>query len=595
MKDVEDLGPAPATTNRGRANAAALNSGPCSTCSSCPSPSANCTSSPSMSAQQLGTATNPDRSGAAAGRPNPSSSSNLYDPMGLLPLYDVVIVGAGVIGCSIARELSRYRLKVIVIEKGEDVASGASKANSGIVHGGYDELHGTLKSKVAHKGNQMFHRLNEELNFGFRVTGSLVLAFEPSEVPELERLLENGRKKRFTSGVKDLRIIGRDEILAKEPHINPEVFAALFCPHTGITSPYEYTIALAENAILNGVEFRLQHEVTDIQRIGNRGGHLGYLVSAGSDEKIMTRYVVNAAGLFADKVASMVGAANFYIAPRKGEYIILDKSQGLMASHVLFPVPSPTRGKGILVSQTFHGNLLLGPTSREMSEAHRTNIEVLEEIVAVARHSVPDFDVKKAITSYAGLRAKSDRKDFIIEESEKAPGFVNVAGIDSPGLTSSPAVAQMTVDVLRKAGLKTEGKSWFSPYRRPIIIKKTEGYKGVIDHPTDASLNIICRCERVSEAEIVDAIHRPLGAHSIDAVKKRTRAGMGWCQGGFCEPRVVALISRETKIPIDQVPRRGVGSSLLPHKRITEEDRQLLEELSWHRRGDGAKKAASKL
>ncbi|KAJ3269493.1 hypothetical protein HDU76_011291, partial [Blyttiomyces sp. JEL0837] len=319
---------------------------------------------------------------------------------------------------------------------GDDVASGASKANSGIVHGGYDEEHGTLKSKVAHLGNQMFHQLNKELNFGFRVTGSLVVAFSKNEVSELKRLLANGTK----NGVKDLRIISREEVIAKEPNIGPGVYAALHCPHTGITSPYEYTIALAENAIHNGVEFRLQHEVVDIQRISDEPNPNGrFVVRAGMDEIVRSHFVVNAAGLYSDKIAAMVGAANFRIIPRKGEYVILDKTQGVLAKHVLFPVPSPTHGKGILVSQTYHGNLLLGPTSRDLSEANKTNTQVLEEILTSARRTVPNFDVTKAITSYSGLRAKCDRKDFIIEENARVPGFINVAGIDSPGLTSSPA------------------------------------------------------------------------------------------------------------------------------------------------------------
>ncbi|KAJ3095049.1 hypothetical protein HDU97_007331 [Phlyctochytrium planicorne] len=494
-------------------------------------------------------------------------------------VYDIVIIGAGVVGCSIARQLSKYQVKVLVLEKADDVAAGASKANSGIVHGGYDERHGTLKSRVAHKGNTMFKKLNEELNFGFRVTGSLVLAFADDEIPLLHRLLDNGTK----NGVKDLKILSRNEIIAKEPHINKQVVAALYCPHTGITSPYEYTIALAENAITNGVEFKLRHEVTDIQRVATDMAtpEGRYVIRAGLDDIIKTRFIINAAGLFSDKIASMVGAADFRILPRKGEYVILDKSQGKLAKHVLFPVPNETKGKGILVSQTFHGNLLLGPTSRDMSEASRTNLEVLEDILVSARQSVPDFDVHKAITSYAGLRAKSDRKDFIIEESDKAPGFVNVAGIDSPGLTSSPAVAELVVEILRIAGLRLEDDPKFNPYRPPIIVKKSPDYLGEVDHPgKDPKLNIICRCETVSEAEIIDAIHRPLGAHSTDAVKKRTRAGMGWCQGNFCEPRVAAVIARETGIPVEKVARRGVGTSLLPHKRLTEEDRDLLDALS---------------
>ncbi|KAJ3213168.1 hypothetical protein HDU67_003221 [Dinochytrium kinnereticum] len=499
-----------------------------------------------------------------------SSSSSFHLPVTTLPgnVYDVVIVGAGVVGCAIARELSKYRVKVVVVEKADDVAAGASKANSGIVHGGYDERHGTLKSRVAHKGNTMFSALDKDLNFGFRVTGSLVLAFSEDEVPLLQKLLENGRK----NGVKDLRILRREEIVEREPNINPEVVAALHCPHT----------ALAENAIHNGVEFKLRHEVTDIQRLGHEieSPDGRYVVRAGLDEIIKTRFVINAAGLYSDKVASMVGAADFRIIPRKGEYVILDKSQGKLVTHVLFPVPNEAKGKGILVSQTYHGNLLLGPTSRDTSEANRTNLQVLEDILVSARQSVPGFDVHKAITSYAGLRAKSDRRDFIIEESQRAKGFVNVAGIDSPGLTSSPAVAVMVVDILRTAGLNLPLNPTFDPHRPAIIVPKTPTYKGEIDHPTDPSLNIICRCETVSEAEIIDAIHRPLGAHSTDAVKKRTRAGMGWCQGRFCEPRVAGVIARELGLEVGEVPRRGVGSSLLPHRRLTEEDRDLLDAIS---------------
>ena len=277
----------------------------------------------------------------------------------------------------------------------------------------------------------------------------------------------------------------------------------------------------------------------------------------------------------------MVGAANFSIVPRKGEYLVLSKSQAKMATSVLFPVPSPVRGKGILVSQTLHGNLLLGPTSRDASEASRTNVEVLQDIISSAKQTVPDVDVTLAITSYAGLRAKSDRKDFIIEESRACPKFINVAGIDSPGLTSSPAVAIMTVDILSSGGLGLARKKNFNPYRPPIIIKKTENFQGVVDHASkDPKLNVICRCELVTEAEIKDAIHRPLGAHSTDAVKKRTRTGMGWCQGSFCEPRVVNLISKELNLAPEKVRRRGVGSSLLPHRRLTEEDRELLDALA---------------
>ncbi|KAJ3079779.1 hypothetical protein HDU99_010099 [Rhizoclosmatium hyalinum] len=565
--DIEDLG----ACSRPLSNDSSECRG--SRCSTCPS---------------VRTATSSGGSGGAStGNHEPGSHANHEQTSSAQvgASTDVVIIGAGVIGAAIARFLSRFKVRVAVLERGDDVASGASKANSGIVHGGYDETHGTLKSKVSGPGNRAFKQLNNELNFGFRVTGSMVLAFSEDEEPELHRLLANGTK----NGVTGLRIIDRAEILRREPNINPEVYKALLCPHSGITSPYEYTIALAENAILNGVQFHLRCEVTDIQRLEASPEldlpHGGFLVRTNAQQEFFTKTIINAAGLYADKVAAMLGAADFSILPRKGEYIVLDKSQAKYASHVLFPVPSPIRGKGILVSQTFHGNLLLGPTSRDVREDARTNTEILKDILGSARHTVPDFDVTKAITSYAGLRAKCSRGDFIIEEAKNCPGLVNVAGIDSPGLTSSPAVAEMVCDIVRGIFKRNTGHDlspnpWYNPLRPPIIIKKDSTYKGVIDHPTVPGLNIICRCEVVSEAEIVDAIHRPLGAHSTDAVKKRTRAGMGQCQGTFCEPRVARLISRELNIPLDQVPRRGVGSSLLPHKRVTAEDAALLDKLS---------------
>lgn len=502
-------------------------------------------------------------------------------------VYDVVIIGAGAIGCSIARELSKYQLSVLVLEKCEDVSQGASKANSGIIHGGYDDHHNTIKAQMSHKGNHMFQQLNEDLNFGYRRTGSMVLAFSEEETKILRALLENGNK----NGVENLQILPREEILKREPHVNPNVYAALYCPCAGITSPYEYVIALAENAIANGVEILLNHEITDIQQVSNdttpsevssvRGEH--FLVRSSRDS-FRGRVLVNAAGLMADRIAAMVGANNFYITPRKGEYVILNHTQASLVNHVLFPVPSPIRGKGVLVSPTYHGNLLLGPTSRGTAEANMTQRQVLQMIISSARHSVPDFDASEAITSYTGLRAQCSRGDFIIEESTAVAGFINVAGIDSPGLTSSPAVGKRVVEIIQTSlkseyGIDLTPKPDFNPYRRPIIIPKSDDFEGHVDHPR-AELNIICRCEKVTESEIVDSIHRPLGANSTDAVKRRTRAGAGACQGHFCEPRVAYLISRELNIPLETVPKRAIGSSILPHRRVNDEDRQLLEELA---------------
>ncbi|KAJ3014282.1 hypothetical protein HKX48_005234 [Thoreauomyces humboldtii] len=494
--------------------------------------------------------------------------------------YDVCIIGGGAVGCSIARLLSATTVRTVLLDRADDVGQGASKANSGIVHGGYDETHGTLKAKVARLGNSMFQSLDNELHFGFRRVGALVLATRESDLIVLRALKENGE----LNGVKDLKILDSEQVRAMEPHINQDVCAALFCPSAGITSPYEYTIALAENAVTNGVDVRLKQDVTDIQRTADGR----FLVKTDGGETYNASIVINAAGLFSDRIAAMVGAADFAIEPRKGEYLILDRSQSHLARHVLFPVPAAGVGKGILVSQTFHGNLLLGPTSRGTHGIGLTNKEVLELILRSAKHSVPEVDPGEAITSYTGLRAKCSRKDFVIEQSAKVPRFINVAGIDSPGLTSSPAVALLVRDILRdKCGLIMRPNPTYDASRRAILVKKTDTFEGAIDDP-DPQKNIICRCERVTEAEITDALSRPLCAASTDAVKRRCRAGMGPCQGNFCEPRVVKLIARERGIEERDVARRGMGSSVLPHRRMTDEDRALLEELAKEEAGQAS-------
>ncbi|KAI8927482.1 FAD dependent oxidoreductase-domain-containing protein [Entophlyctis helioformis] len=579
LADIEDLAACAPRCPAGAASASA---------SGCSGPSGSCPGtcrSVSASAPASGeSANNSDNSG---GDDNTNNDETAAPANVATMVHDVVIIGAGAVGSAIARELSRYRLSVVVLDKATDVSQGASKSNSGIVHGGYDERHGTLKAKLAHHGNQLFRKLESELHFGFREIGSLVLAFSKDEMPGLEALLQNGR----LNGVERLSIIYRDEILKMEPHIAKDVYAALYCPDAGITSPYEYTIALAENAADNGVRFMLGHEVVDIQRVNDRtsctsnsDGH-HYLIRTSRDgHTFRAKTVVNAAGLYSDRIAAMVGANNFHITPRKGEYILLNRTQGEMATRVLFPLPSAKRGKGILVSPTYHGNLLLGPTSRGSDEASMTQREVLQFIISAARHSVPDFDVGEAITSYTGLRAKCSRGDFVIEESESAHGFVNAAGIDSPGLTSSPAIALMVAEILRKSlkthhGVTMDLDPFFNPNRRPILIKKTAAFRGAIDDP-DPARNIVCRCERVTEAEIIDAINRPLCPADTDGIKRRTRTGMGHCQGNFCEDRVAAIVAREARVPLQQVQRHSAGSSILPHRRVTDADRQLLRELA---------------
>lgn len=464
-------------------------------------------------------------------------------------MYDVVIIGGGVIGGNIARELSKYKLKVCMLEKEDDVSCGCSKANSGIVHGGYADKPGTLKAKLCVKGNRMFEQLEKELNFGYRKTGSLVLAFSDEEKESLEKLYEYG----IENNVEGLKIINGEEILKMEPHLNKDVKWALYCENAGVCSPYEFTIALIENAIKNGMELRLNEEVIGIEKVGDI-----FKVKTNKDT-IEARYVINAAGVYSDKISNMVGEDYFHIIPRKGEYIIFNKDQAYLVDKVIFQVPTK-KGKGILVTTTYHGNLLIGPDAEQVASKDdvSTTEESLRKIAEAARHSVSDFDMKKAITSFAGVRPTSSTKDFIVEET-KVKGFLNVTG-DSPGLTSSPAIAKMVIDILKDSGLKLDKNENFEPYRKPIVIRKGKDFKGDIN-ALDPEKHIICRCETVTEAEIVDALTREIKISSIDAIKRRTRAGMGMCQGAFCGPRVRKLIAETLGIKEEDVKGRGPKSS----------------------------------
>lgn len=471
-------------------------------------------------------------------------------------MYDITIIGAGVVGCAIARRLSGYKLRICLMEKQDDVSCGASKANSGIVHGGYADEPGTLKAELCVKGNRMYEELERELHFGYRKTGSLVLAFSDAQKASLRELYDKGLR----NGVKGMEIIDREKILELEPHINSEVKWALLCRDAGVCSPYEFTIALAENAVVNGVELRLDSEVTSIRRKATGG----FVLSTGSGE-LESRFVINAAGAYSDRVAAMVGACDFHIIPRKGQYILFNKDQSYLVNRVIFQTPTPD-GKGILVTTTYHGNLMIGPNAQEISDKDdvSTDEEMLTHIVRTARKSVPGFDIAKAITSFAGVRPTGEKGDFIISES-KVNGFINVACIDSPGLTSSPAIALKVENILRNTGAVLEEKPDFRPDRKPIIIKKGPDFHGDINAP-EPEKHLICRCEHVTEAEIVDALNRPVKTKSVDGIKRRTRAGMGMCQGAFCGPRVRALIARTLDIPLEEVPKRGAGSSILPNR-----------------------------
>ncbi|NLU11323.1 MAG: NAD(P)/FAD-dependent oxidoreductase [Tepidanaerobacter acetatoxydans] len=472
-------------------------------------------------------------------------------------MEDIVIIGAGITGCSIARELSRYDINITLVEKEEDVACGTSKANSAVVHAGFDATPGTWKAKLNVAGNKLYPALCEELDVPFKMNGSLVVAVNEEEVHALDELLKKGKM----NGVNPLRIIGKDELHALEPNLNPDARAALDAPTGGLVCPYELTIALAENANQNGVKFWLNAPVTDIEVMGD----YCFLVKTPKGN-IKTKYVINAAGLFADEISKMAGAEEYTITPRKGEYLIFDKQFGNMVKKAIFPTPTKI-SKGILVCPTVDGNIFIGPNSNDIEDKYDTSVNAagIEEIITGGRKLVPNLPLKNVITSFAGLRAVSNTNDFIIEASKLVKGFINVGGIQSPGLTSAPAIALMVKDILQDVGLDLKKKKDFIPHRpKKYRFREldSEERRKLIEQ-NSAFGHVICRCETVTEAEIIDAIRRPVGARSIDAVKRRTRAGMGRCQGGFCSPRVLEILTKELGVDPLEITKKGPGSNIL--------------------------------
>lgn len=460
-------------------------------------------------------------------------------------MYDVLIIGGGIIGTSIARELSRYQLNIALLEKENDVAMGATKANSAIVHGGYAEAHAKLKGRLCYQGRKQFEQLNNELHFGFEPIGSLVLAFDEEQKQELENLKANGE----LNGLDDLEILDHDQIMAMEPNVNPEVKYALYCKGAGVCSPYEMAIAMAENAIANGVKLFLETEVTSITPIDG-----GFDICTQNGDTFSTRYVVNAAGVASDKVSAMVGVDHFSISPRSGEYLLMVRGSGSVVNSVLFQMPTKM-GKGILVTPTYHGNLLIGPDAvNEEGVDKDTHADRLLRIFKEAMLTTDKLNIKQFIRSFTGVRAVSSTDDFIVEETS-VPHFINVAGIQSPGLTSSPAIAQMVRTILKDAGLELVDDPTFNPNRDPIIVKKdlmpAAEAKPLVELPEGDPNRLVCRCEQVSEATILDAMRRGIPVTTIDGIKRRTRAGMGFCQGTFCRPRVAAVMSKELGYAID--------------------------------------------
>ncbi|MDD6012913.1 MAG: NAD(P)/FAD-dependent oxidoreductase [Oscillospiraceae bacterium] len=477
--------------------------------------------------------------------------------------YDVAVIGAGVCGAMITRELSKLDLNLVMLEKCNDIAMGTSKANSAIVHAGFDAETGSLKAKLNVQGASLMAYYCNKLSVPYKNIGSLVIAFSWDDMQTLETLFERG----FSNGVPNMEIISQEQLREMEPYISPEAVGALWAPTAGVVSPYELAIAATENAIVNGARVKRNSGVFDIEYKNEM-----FFLSTASGV-IKAKYVINCAGVFADQIAKMIGDDSFKIIPRKGEYYLLDKTEKKMVNHVLFQCPS-SMGKGILVTPTAHGNVLMGPTAIDLDFDSKldvdTTIEGLDAVKGAMKKVIPGLTTRNAITSFAGLRAHidGDNSDFVIARSKANDRFINVAGIESPGLTAAPAIARYVGEIFREMAPEYQRKEHFASRRaapvrvseltlqeRAELIKKDSRYG-----------RIICRCEGITEGEIIDAIKAPCGARDVDGVKRRTRAGMGRCQSGFCGSKVVEILARELDLPMNQVTKFGNRSKIVFNK-----------------------------
>lgn len=471
-------------------------------------------------------------------------------------MIDVAVIGSGIMGAAVARELSKYNLNIMIIEKDNDVSNGTTKANSAIAHAGYDAKEGSLMAKYNVAGNAMYEALCKEVDAPFRRVGSYVLAFSEKEREHLELLYKRG----LANGVPELEIIEKEEIKKREPHVSDEAIAALYAGTAGITGPWEFAIKLIENAMENGVELKLNSEVINIEKIENY-----FKITLKNGEIIESKTIVNAAGVFADILNNMVSEKTFKITPRIGEYYLLDKVQGYLTDSVIFQCPNEM-GKGILVAKTAHGNIISGPTASDVEDRIDvgSTASALEEIRRTAVKSIKDINFRDNIRNFSGLRAEADTGDFILGEAEDVQGFFNMAGTKSPGLTSAPAMAldlaNMVVErlgnVTKKDKIIENRKQihfiTLSPEEKAEVIKKDARYG-----------RIICRCENITEGEIVDAIHRKCGGTTLNGIKRRCRPGAGRCQGGFCGPRVQEILARELNLKLDEILLEEKGSYIL--------------------------------
>ena len=470
-------------------------------------------------------------------------------------MYDVVIIGCGVVGASAAYELARYKLRVAVLEAAADIAAGTTKANSAIIHAGYDPEPGTLMARLNVEGNRLTGEICEKLQVPFKRVGSLVVAFSPEQLPTLRTLYDRGCK----NGVPGLRLLSGEEARAMEPGLSEEVCGALLAPSAGIIDPWGFAIAMAETAVRGGVEVRRDCPVTGIEDTG-----AGFVLHTPQGD-VTARFVLNAAGVDADRVHEMLEPNDWQTLPSRGEYYLLDKSEHDRVSRVIFQCPGP-EGKGVLVAPTIHGNLICGPNAQGVEDRLDLGNTAagMAEVRTKAARSVPGVEWRQNIRNFAGLRANTTRSDFIIEESKAHPGFIDLAGIKSPGLSSALAIAKLAAEMLKADGLVLEPDPDFVDKREHIVFKELSAEeKNELIRKDPRYGRVVCRCETITEGEIVAALHSPIPPRSINGVKRRCNAGMGRCQGGFCGPRVQEIIARELGIDQAEVLLEQAGSTIL--------------------------------
>jgi glycerol-3-phosphate dehydrogenase len=475
---------------------------------------------------------------------------------------DVLIIGAGAVGCAIARELSRYRLRVLVVDKNEDVGGDASKSNSAIIHTGYDAKPGTLESELVVAANPMYDKIAKELDVPFARIGGILPAFNEEQFSQLGAL----REKAFLNRVYDVDYLTASELLKIEPNLNPKVMGGLYIPRESIIDPFLLVVGYAENACQNGASFLLGTRVTAIH---TRDGQVTGASTTGGE--IEAKYIVNAAGLYCDEVAAMVGKADYCVNPRKGQFFILDRNTSCKVNHIVLPIPTKIT-KGKLMCPTIHGNMLVGPTAEDLEDKldHSTTAEGLDSVARDVANLIPGVRLSDTITQYCGLRPNKVPEGVCVDVYDNLRNYVNISGVRSTGLTASASLGRHVVRKLMEIGLKAERNENYDPVRKGIrLLRDMDAAEKAAAAAKDPRYGrVICRCETVSEAEIIQAIHSPIPARSVDAVKRRLRAGMGRCQGGFCAPRIIGILSRELGVPESAIQKNQPGSYMVVGKSI---------------------------